>query len=332
MAQNIRPFQAPQDFDIMLKLIEEGFQYPENPDWNIQEDEQESLMDTFRSAKSLWPLIRFMGIFAPFLKDLMCGFLYEEDNKTVGLVNFGRQRNTPEWFIGNVTVLPDYRRRGIARQLIQATVDELEKRNAKLITLEVIDENKPAYDLYAEMGFQSYTSTSQYDFIQDETIQAMPLPEQYILREMGRSAWRTFFEFSKRITPSEITRYEPILEDRFRPPAIGVLLGPLIQFISGNIRKRFAIFEQDGQVAAFCRYQYRRRPGGINIAEIHIDPANSELANYLVRYVLSSIQTASPGRRIELHLKDWQSSLGEAAANLGCKKRCSYHKMGVLFQ
>jgi len=316
----------------MLKLIEGGFQYPENPDWSIQEDEKESLIDTFSSAKNIWPLIRFLQIFAPFLKDLVRGYLYEEDEQPVGLVNFGRQRNTPEWFIGNVTVLPDYRRHGIARQLIQATVDELAKRNAKLITLEVIDENKPAYDLYTEMGFESYSSTSQYDFIQDETIQAMPLPEQYTLREMGRSAWRTFFEFSKRITPSEITRYEPVLEDRFRPPVIGFLLGPLIQFISGNSRKRFAVFEQNGQAVAFGHYQYRKRPGGVNNAEIHINPTHSELANYLVRYVLSNIQTASPGRRIELHLKDWQPSLGETAVNLGCKKRCSYYKMGMLFE
>jgi ribosomal protein S18 acetylase RimI-like enzyme len=329
---SIRPFQAPQDFDIMLKLIEEGFQYPENPEWNIQEDEKESLGDGIRSAKSLWPLIRFLQIFAPFLKDLMCGYLYEENNRPAGLVNYGRQKNTPEWFIGNVTVLPEYRRRGIARQLIQATVKELERRNAKLITLEVIDENKPAYNLYSELGFEGYSSTSQYDYMQDGIIQAVPLPEQYTLREIGRSAWRTIFEFSKRTTPEEITRYEPVLEDRFRPPAVGFFLGPLIQFISGNNRKRFAIFEQNGQMVAFGQFQYRQRAGGLNSAEVHIDPAHSEIAIHLVGFVLSKIQKASPGRRIELHLKDWQPSLGEAAANLGCKKRCSYHKMGMLFE
>ena len=332
MPQNIRPFQSPQDFDIMLELIEAGFQYPENPDWNIQDDEKESLMDTFRTAKNIWPLIRFLRIFSPILADLMQGYLYEEDEKAVGLVNFGRQRNTPEWYIGNVTVLPEYRRRGIARQLIQATVDELVRRNAKLITLEVIDENKPAYDLYSKIGFEGYSSSSQYDFVQEDSIQTLPLPEQYTCKEISRSEWRIFLEFFQRITPAEITRYEPVREERFHPPVVGLILGPLIELLSGNSRKRFAIFEQNGQMVAFGRYQYRRRPGGINSAEIHIDPTHNELANHLVSYVLSNIQTASPGRRIELHLKDWQPSLGGAAENLGCKKRCSYHKLGMLFQ
>ena len=134
--EKIRPFQLPQDVDRMASLLEDGFLYPENPAWSAQSDEQENMQDQVKSIKSIWPLMRVLQTFIPLMRDLMLGYIYEEDDKPVGLINFGRQKNIPEWFVGNVTVLPEYRRRGIARKLVEISLKELRERAAEIVTLE----------------------------------------------------------------------------------------------------------------------------------------------------------------------------------------------------
>jgi ribosomal protein S18 acetylase RimI-like enzyme len=159
-----RPFQLPQDIDLMKALVIEGFQYPENPSWSIQEDEKQDLIDTIHAVKRMWPVLRIVQIFSPVFRDVMHGFIEEQEGKPVGLINFLRQRNVPEWWIGNVTVLPGYRRRGIARQLVAATLDDLRRRMARRAYLEVVDGNLPAFQLYKETGFEAYAMASLYTY------------------------------------------------------------------------------------------------------------------------------------------------------------------------
>jgi hypothetical protein len=102
----IRPFQIPQDLDIMLKIIEEGFQYPDKPDWNFQDDEKESMLDSINAIRRIWPMIQILKNFIPLLRDVMGGFIYLEEDIPVGLINFSRQRNIPEWVIGKSLFYP----------------------------------------------------------------------------------------------------------------------------------------------------------------------------------------------------------------------------------
>jgi len=90
----------------MNSLVVEGFQYPENPSWNVQEDEIQGMVDRIQGAKRIWPVLSILRIFVPLLRDILCGFIDEEEGQPAGLINYMRQRNTPEWYIGNVTVLP----------------------------------------------------------------------------------------------------------------------------------------------------------------------------------------------------------------------------------
>ena len=327
---SIRPFKIPQDLAIMLSLIENGFKYPENPDWNMQDDEKQSMLDSVNSIRSIWPLIRFLQIFVPFLRDLMHGFIYEEDDKPAGLVNFGRQRNIPEWFIGNVTVLPEYRRRGIARRLVEASLTELRKRKARLASLEVITENVPAYRLYEKLGFTAYSSSSDYDIQLDEPIPGISADNSVIHEKLGFHDWKTRMEFVQRITPEDIQRYEPVRKERFKSSIVVHVLAPLIQLLSGSKSEQFAIFKDDKTVAVGT-YTYRTKTGGVNNARIQVDPAHPELASAALNHVLSSVQRNSPGRRLEIHLKHWQPALLQAAEDAGCTKRYTFHQMAKRF-
>ena len=53
----------------------------------------------------------------------------------------------------NVAVSPAYRRRGIARELIQALLRELARQGSHRLTLEVRASNAPARALYESLSF-----------------------------------------------------------------------------------------------------------------------------------------------------------------------------------
>lgn len=91
----LHPFHKLADIDIMLKLIENGFQYHEKLDRNFQDDEKEIVLDSVNPIRRIWPMVQFLKILVPFLRDFINGFIYEENGDPVGLINFGRQRNIP---------------------------------------------------------------------------------------------------------------------------------------------------------------------------------------------------------------------------------------------
>ena len=327
--ENVRPFQIPQDLDNMLQLINDGFQYPENPDWNIQEDEKESMLDSIRSIRRIWPLIQFLQTFVPFLRDIMRGFIYEVDSKPVGLINFGRHKNIPDWFIGNITVLPEYRRRGIARKLVEESLAELRNRHAEIAHLEVIAENLPAYRLYENLGFEAYSSSSDYEIQLDKPIQTIQSKSATIIK-LNRHDWKTHMEFAQRITPSKIQYYEPIKKNRSQIPLVITLIGPLLQAISGSKTIQFAIVNEN-KTCAEGVYTYRTKEGGVNTARVHVDPNYPELAPVAINHILASVQSVSPRHRLEIHLKTWQPALLQAAEEAGCTKRYSFFQMATRF-
>ncbi len=71
------------------------------------------------------------------------------DDKVVGYM--GLQIFSGGGYVTNIAVLPEYRRQGIARMLI----NEQMKNDMDFITLEVRESNIPAIKLYTEAGFKN---------------------------------------------------------------------------------------------------------------------------------------------------------------------------------
>ena len=74
-----------------------------------------------------------------------------EDDRVVGYI--GSQTSIDETDVMNVAVHPDYRRRGIAEELIVNLVEELKKKGSHALMLEVRASNAPAIALYEKLGF-----------------------------------------------------------------------------------------------------------------------------------------------------------------------------------
>ena len=74
-----------------------------------------------------------------------------EGEQVLGYV--GSQTVLDESDMMNLAVDPAFRRRGIARALVCALMEQLRKMGSRCLTLEVRDSNGPSRALYAKLGF-----------------------------------------------------------------------------------------------------------------------------------------------------------------------------------
>ncbi|MGD8760558.1 MAG: GNAT family N-acetyltransferase, partial [Anaerolineales bacterium] len=84
------------------------------------------------------------------------GFVWEEQGRLVGNASVmeveGHRRR---WVLSNVAVHPEYRRRGIARQLTQAALALVRKRRGKVVLLQVVSDHEVVQAMYQSLGFQT---------------------------------------------------------------------------------------------------------------------------------------------------------------------------------
>ena len=83
-----------------------------------------------------------------------------EGEQVLGYV--GSQTVLDESDMMNLAVDPAFRRRGIARALVLALIEELRKMGSRQLTLEVRASNESAQALYAQLGFESVGRRKNY--------------------------------------------------------------------------------------------------------------------------------------------------------------------------
>ena len=327
----MRPLRLPADLTVLGEVVPRAFQYPENPEWSLRRDEMEDIVRTIRSLRRIWPLVRILQIFSPTLRDLFRGFVWEENGQLVGVVITQRHGTTSLWEVGLVGVLPEYRRRGIARRLLSRSLEELREREAERANLGVIDRNVPAYSLYTSLGFEHYGGVVEFEIATTGSPEVPVLPEGYVEEPVKRSkSWRVRYELDRRINPPELTRYEPVVLGRYRPP---LLLRPVLPLLRVLRRREVKVIRlrrtRDGQVAALGRYDVPKREGGVNSIRVVLDPEHPELADYLVSHHLERAIARGPGRRVDFFVPDWMGHVLEAAERYGFTKRLHYHTLGL---
>ena len=83
---------------------------------------------------------------------LSCWLVAEEQGTVAGYV--GSQSVLDMADMMNIAVAPDFRRQGIAEQLILALIDKLKENGIIALLLEVRVSNAPAIALYEKLGFE----------------------------------------------------------------------------------------------------------------------------------------------------------------------------------
>ncbi len=325
----LRPYKLPADLTQIAKIAAETWTYPDNPEWNVQPDEEESLEDSIENYQRIWPLIRLVQFLSPGLRDFIHGHVWEDNGQLAGFTQIHRRGTTASWTISAVGVRPNFRRQGIAKKLVQAEIDFVRARGGKHITLDVIDGNVPAINLYTKLDFENF-STNIETYLEPETRpEALPIPQGYTLESVDDYAWQPRYELMRRITPPTVTQFETVEVGRYKRPFFMRLLFPIIKRAEGLNVHRFIIRDATEQVVAYAVYDTRTRETGRNTINAHLDPAHAALAPFLVNYILNQIIAVNPNRMIEFGIPRWQEPLLTAARNVGFKVRVELLTMGI---
>lgn len=326
----IRPVSFPADLEAIATLTPACFQYPENAEWSVQTDEAEGLVETIHIMRRLWPLIRLGQIVSPVLRDAFRGYLWEEDGRPVGVVLHQRRGATDKWMIGNVGVLPEYRRRGLARRLMQAALEDIRARGGRKAILDVIDGNLPAVRLYESLGFERFSGTTELYLTPAPPYPAEPLPAGYEQAPLGKFDWKPRYEMERRIAPPTLEKYEPVEIGRFRPPAIAYLLTPILSRAQRLHDRQYAVYAPpDRLMVARAGFGMPLRGKSHGELWLRLDPAHAALAPILLHNLLNEAAAARPGHRLESSVPAWQDFLLPAFEAAGFQKRMTYLRMGI---
>ena len=100
-------------------------------------------------AKDAWTVNNLRG---EFLNEFSYLIGYYQDDKLVGYTCVRAMYEEAQ--VCNVAVLPEYRRQGIAKQLIEEMLRLSAEKGCQICELEVNTENTPAVELYKKCGFE----------------------------------------------------------------------------------------------------------------------------------------------------------------------------------
>lgn len=146
------------------------------------------------------------------------GYIWLENNHIVGnltLIPYFKAARVV-YMIANVAVHPDFRRRGIARQLTQQAIDHARDHGAAAAWLQVRNDNREAEALYLSLGFHERARRTNWTF-EPAGHPTLPLPRTVSIKRRTSADWHFQRRWLLEIYPAEIGWNLPFQIDRLRP-------------------------------------------------------------------------------------------------------------------
>jgi ribosomal protein S18 acetylase RimI-like enzyme len=164
----LRPMEPARDLAGVAKLIQTAFAD------DLDRAGQAALRE-MRGMSRLGPLVWWLDRVRAEFGEMFSGFVWVEEGQIVGNVTVSRASpSSNRWIISNVAVAEPYRGRGIAWALVDAAIELLREWHARVVTLQVRDDNVPALHIYRTMGFQEVFGTAYLRL--DRIPRVSPLP------------------------------------------------------------------------------------------------------------------------------------------------------------
>ena len=235
---------------------------------------------------SRFPLLRDVGArlwaasMTPALPDSLLGFVWEEDGRIVGNATM-----TPDeyrrrtWLISNVAVYPNFRRRGIARELMQACLEEAARRSATWVILNVRPNNDGAIRLYEQLGFERVDTEMGYVRRRKPGLNSS-LPE---MRRLSGDEHRAAFELAREGMSERLKLFRPPRPAEFAINIEDRMAERVTDLFTGQRTERWGLFQQGAFVAAVT--VHAQRIGTPHSFDIRVAPGErGPLEEGLVRF------------------------------------------------
>ena len=326
----MRKMKLPADLDTLHHLLVESFQYPDHPEWNAEEDERQGLAETIQTLKRIWPLYRVVSLLSPALRDAMHGYIWEEDGQPVGMVSVGRRGVSDTWMVGNVSVLPAYRRRGIARRLVQAGLEFIRAQGGTMAVLDVVAQNVPAYQLYLNLGFEHYTSQLELERKSDDVPPRPALPDGYLYKRIPMRDWQTPLELARRLVPESVQVFDPLTKERYYNSPVLCLFVTIMNKVRGVVSEDFALRDAaTEQVVAMGSVTAHTRPGDRHLLIMNVGPEHAELVPFLLGYMLHRAKTCSASHAVQTVLWEWRYFTLAEHEKAGFTRGKEGHRLGI---
>lgn len=145
---NLRRFDVRRDLLAVADLVEQCFAETLDADGRLYIEQMR------RTARS--NLVTKLASSSPNGTLPLGGYVWVEQGRLVGNLSLIQYRSSrhPIFLIANVAVHPQFRRRGIARALTQAALEEVGRAGRTQVWLQVDERNPAAIELYRGMRFQ----------------------------------------------------------------------------------------------------------------------------------------------------------------------------------
>jgi GNAT superfamily N-acetyltransferase len=243
--KQIRPLDPRRDLSRVADLIELCFSETLDPDGQryIQRMRQSGKM-----AEGRWfnPPSFSVNMIAE-------GFIWQENGEIVGNISLipfstlSRKIN----LIANVAVHPDFRRRGIARALTVAALEQAQTHHIRSIWLQVRDTNETAFNLYKSLGFVEKARRTTWTLLPGKL--RVEIPSGGRIVHLQPRHWKNQRKWFKQNYPDELLWYWPISLNAFRPG----LLGMFFRAIYETQMRQWCV-EQSGQLRGILSWKTTR--------------------------------------------------------------------------
>jgi len=206
----VRPLDITRDLAGVAEVLVESFRGEMDP-------AGERAVREMRAVGRLGPLAFWLELFVPVGEGFAPGFVWVGQGRVVGNATIRRAPTFGRgYIIGNVSVLPDYRGRGIARHLMETCLEKARDDGGEWVALEVRADNAPARHLYLSLGFQQTGAVAQ---LRREAIGPIldrvdvPAGTRIVKPRTGEEA--AVFALARSATPEGLRWAEPLRESDF---------------------------------------------------------------------------------------------------------------------
>lgn len=216
-----------------------------------------AIMRDLHVLNRMRPLLWLLSRASPMFRDLFSGFVWEEDGRIIANTTISRvDGSSSSWVISNVAVLPDYRRRGIAYQLMEAALAYAREQSARRVALQVRQDNVPARRLYEQLGFSTLDTVIE---IQSRHIVApdWDVAAGVHTRLPDPARWRDAYKLATTAVPPAVQILHPLRPSDFRTtPALPLIETLRYLFLGYERDERWA--ERAGRLLGIVKMEHHR--------------------------------------------------------------------------
>jgi GNAT superfamily N-acetyltransferase len=163
-------------------------------------------------------------------KGISPGYVWEEERQIVGNVSILPAKANNRYLIANVAVHPRFRRRGIARILMQHALTHLRAQGGEVVLLQVQADNSEAIRLYQQVGFDSLGTTISWERPgarslewEAEAILAHAVIRSPFIRPLKWHEWRAAVSLDRACLHPDLNWPEPPADDAYKSTFTGWL-------------------------------------------------------------------------------------------------------------